>query len=270
MTPIQYCYEKIAAEGSPLYYSIKKVRPEKRDALIIIEAFYQELEDVLLKSSDPDVAHQQLNWWRSEIIKIPQGLACHPVTRAMSDAGLNDVQVYFDIIDGIEQTLAFQSFDTFEDLVVHMMRTGGARELLLIDLLELSEKIPEEIIYQFSMVIELVKYIQCLRHYTRRGLMMFPRDELQKFQVSTELLYAFKTTPEIKNFLTSQVEKITSAYQQANHALTPLMRDQLKHLRARCDLSLATLREIQQSGFTVLENFIQLTPLKMWWVAYRV
>lgn len=270
MTPIQYCYEKIAAQGSPVYYSIKKVRSEKRDALVIVEAFYQELEDVLLKSSDPNVAHNQLNWWRTEVIKIPQGLACHPVTRAMNDAGLTDIHMYFDMIDGIEQALAFQSFDTFEDLVVHMMRTGGARELLLIDLLELSEKIPEEIIYQFSMVIELVKYIQCLRHYIRRGLIMFPRDELQKFQVSTDLLDAYKTTPEIKNLLASQVEKITRAYQQANESLTPLMREQVKHLRARCDLSLATLREIQQSGFTVLENFIQLTPLKMWWVAYRV
>jgi hypothetical protein len=83
-------------------------------------------------------------------------------------------------------------------------------------------------------------------------------------------LHSFKTTPEIKSFLTSQVEKVSRAYSQANDALTPLMRDQLKHLRARCDLSLATLREIQQSGFTVLENFIQLTPLKMWWVAYRI
>jgi phytoene synthase len=269
-TPIQYCYEKVAAHGSPVYYSIKKVKPEKRDGLIIIEAFYQELENVLLKNSDLELAHQQLNWWKSEVIKIPQGLASHPVTRAMSDTGLIDIQRYFDIIDGIEQTLAFQSFDTFEDLVVHIMRTGGARELLLLDLLDLSDKIPQEIIYQYSMVVELVKYIQCLRHYVRRGLIMFSRDELGKFQISTELLQGFKTTPEIKNFLAYQVEKITQAYQKANASLTPLMRDRLKHLRARCDLSLATLREIQRSGFMVLENFIQLTPLKMWWVAYRI
>lgn len=269
-TPIQYCYEKVAAHGSPVYYSIKKVKLEKRDNLIIIEAFYQELENVLLKNSDVELAYQQLHWWKSEVIKIPQGLATHPVTRAMKDANLTDVQRYFDMIDGIEQTLAFQSFDTFEDVVVHIMRTGGARELLLLDLLNLPDKIPQEIIYQYSMVIELVKYIQNLRYYVRRGLMMFPQDELQKFQVSTELLQYFKTTPEIKNFLVSQVEKITLAYQKANASLTPLMRDQLIHLRARCDLAIATLHEIQQSGFTVLENFIQLTPLKMWWVAYRI
>ncbi len=264
-TPIQYCYEKVAAHGSPVYYSIKKVRPEKRDKLIIIEAFYQELENILLKNSDMELAYNQLNWWKGEVIKIPQGLTSHPVTQAMKHVGLIDVQSYFDIIDGIEQTLAFQAFDTFEDLVVHIIRTGGARELLLLDLLELPDKIPEEIIYQCSMVIELVKYIQYLRHYIRRGLVMFPRDELQKFHISTELLQGFKTTPNIQQFLTTQVEKITRAYQQANKAFN----SHTKHLQARCDLSIATLREIQQNGFTVLENFIQLTPLKMWWVAYR-
>src|SRR3990167_6449975 len=258
MKPIQYCYEKIAIQGSPVYYSIKKVKPEKRDAMIIIEAFYQELEDILLKNSDPEVAHQQLTWWRNEIIKIPLGLADHPVARAMSDAGLTDVQIFFDLIDGVEQTLAFQSFETFEDLVVHIMRTGGARELMLMELLDLPEKIPAEIIYQFSMVIELVKYIQYLRHYVRRHLIMFASEELKKFNVSSELLGEYQTTPAIRDLLASQVEKVSQAYTKANEALTPLMREQLKHLRARCDLSLATLKEIQQSGFTVLENFIQL------------
>ncbi len=265
MTPIQYCYEKVAAHGSPVYYSIKKVKPEKRDALIMVEAFYQELEDVLFKNSDFDAAHKQFDWWRGEVIKVPQGLAHHPVAIAMQHAGLTDAHKFFDIIDGIEQTLAFQSFNTFEDLVVHIMRTGGARELLLMDLLEIP--VPEEMIYQCSLVIESVKYIQYLRQYLRRGFIMFPQDELQKFNISNELLCAYKTTSEIKDFLAFQSEKIIRAYEKVQAFL---MRSEFKHLRARCDLSLAALREIQQSGFTVLENFIQLTPLKMWWVAYKI
>lgn len=269
MTPIQYCYKKIAILGSPVYYSIKKIMPEKRDAVVVIAAFYQELISVILDSSDVAIAYQQLHWWRGEIIKIPQKIATHPVCIALQALENIDPQSLFDIVDGIEQTLAFQSFNTFEDVVVHVMRTAGARELLMVALQDPIEKISDETIYQFSLVLELVNYIQHMRAFLRRGLIMFPQNELQQFNVTPELLFAYKTTPAIKNLLHFQVGKIERAYKNACDSLTPQTHASSKYLLVRCDIAMATLRAIQDSGFTVLENYIALTPLKMWWVVYK-
>lgn len=267
MTPIQYCYDKIAVQGSSVYYSLKKIPSQKRDGVVAIAAFYQELMDIVWKSNDEMIASQQLHWWRGEVLRIPQRMAQHPVSLALQNIPSIDIQLVNDVINGVEQTLAFQSFSSFEEVVIHIMRTGGARELLMLDSLGLRNSVSVEAVYQFAMVFELVKYIQSLRVYVRKGLIMFPQDELLKFNVSSDTLQSFKTTPAIKNLLAYQVEKIERAYQQAKETL--VVSNDIKYLLARCDIAMATLHEIKNSGFTVLEHFIELTPLRMWWIAYK-
>ena len=266
MTPINYCYEKIAAQGSPLYFCIKKISADKRDGVVAIATFYQELMDVILNGTDPAVSASQFNWWRNEVLQLMQGSPDHPATIALKQTQVNPERL-LDVIDGLEQNLNLPVFDTFETVVIHIMRTAGVRELMFANVLDL--KISKELIYQLTIVLELVNYIQYLRSYIRRDLIYFPADEMQKFNVSPESLHAFKTTPEIIHLLEYQVEKIDRAYQKACAELTPEMKEQLSYTLSRCDIARATLQEIQSSGFSVLENFIQLTPLRMWWIAYR-
>jgi 15-cis-phytoene synthase len=267
MTPINYCYEKIAAHGSPLYYCVKKISTSSRDAVVAVMAFYDEIMGIILNGTDLHVSYSQLNWWRSEIVKsVTNNYSDHPIIMALNNTHVNP-KALLDIIDGLEQNLNLPPFDTFETQVIHIMRTAGVRELLIAEIA--TEKIPAEIMYQFTIVLELVNYIQNIRCYLRRQLLFFPQDEMSKFNVSAELLYGFKTTPDIVNLLQFQAEKIERAYQKACASLTPTMTKQLSYLLARCDIARATLSEIQASGFTVLEHYIQLTPLRMWWLAYR-
>lgn len=266
MTPINYCYEKIAAHGTPLYFCVKKIFAEKRDGVVAVAAFYQELMDVILNGTDVSVSANQFNWWRNEVMQLLQGTPEHPVTMALKETKVNPERL-LDLIEGLEQNLSSPVFDTFETTVIHIMRTAGVRELMFAEALDL--KISKEIIYQFTMVLELVNYIQYLRHYIRRDLIFFPEDEMRKFNVSTESLRAYKTTPEIVNLLKYQAEKIDRSYQKAYAELTPDTKKQLSYTLSRCEIARATLQEIQNSGFCVLENFIQLTPLRMWWIAYR-
>lgn len=266
MTPINYCYEKIAAGGSPFYYCVKKISTLERDAVVAIAAFYEELTDIILKGSDLQVSINQINWWRSEIVKIATGSPDHPVARALQEKQINP-QSLLNILNGLEETLNVTRFDTFETAVIHIMRTAGAREVLIADVLNVD--ISKEILYQFAIVLDLANYIQYLRQYVRRDFILFPQDEMNQFQVTAESLREYKTTPAIVNLLNYQLEKVERAYQKARNELPPSMSNRLSYLLARCDIAEKTLHELQRSGFTVLENFIQLTPLRMWWIAYR-
>lgn len=264
MTPIQYCYDKIAGEGSPLYFCVKKIPSEKRDGIVAIATFYQELMEVILHSTDQTVAFNQFSWWREEIV---QAEPSHPVVLALRETNIPQEQL-LQIMEGLLENFQLPLFDTFETTVIYLMRTAGVRELLFLE--QLSLTISKEIIYQLMIVIEWVHYIQQLRHYVRKDLIYFPQDEMFKFQVAASDLHAFKTTPNIVKLLEFQVQKIERAYQNACAELTETEKKQLGYTLARCDIALATLKEIQESGFTVLENLIQLTPLRMWWISYRV
>jgi phytoene synthase len=266
MTPIHYCYEKIAKHGTPLYYCSKKISADKRDGVVACAAFYQELLDIILNGTDISVSANQFNWWRDEVVKLMQGSPTHPVTMAMQETKVN-LHRLLDLIDGLAQNLNLPVFDSFETVVIHIMRTVGVRELMFADALELD--VTKEILFQFAIVLELINYIQYLRPYVRCGLIFFPQDEMNQFNVSLSALHQFKTTPEIVNLLKYQVDKVERAYQGASEQLTPGVKKQLSYMISRCEIARATLHEIQNSRFSVLEHFIQLTPLRMWWIAYR-
>lgn len=266
-----YCYEKVAQPDTALYYSLRKLKSNLRDAVVAIHTFYREIETILLECQDHELALVKLNWWRQEIAKLT-AQPNHPVMlllqKNLTDSSLEKIQNrLLKIIDGFEQNSISSHFETFEDVVIHWMRTAGERELVLNELLH-EETISSEIIYQLMLLLELVNYVQYLRLYIRHQVIYFSRDELQKFYVTESMLSEYVTTDAIKKLLQQQVEKIERAYAEMKK-LTREQRKLLSHLITRCEMAYQTLKEIQKSDFCVLENLIKLTPVRYWWIAFR-
>ncbi len=263
MTPKEYCYQKAAPPGSALYFSLRGLTSQQKDALVVIYAFYREIEDITLADADPISAHAKLNWWRSEIDnKHPS----HPIALALQQIADSDSLIK--IIDGLEQNLTFPIFATFEEVVVHLIRTAGIRELLMAKVLLNEEQVEPEIIYQFMLVIELVIYLQHLHRYVRRGIIYFAQDEMQKCKVTEEMLHEYVTTNNIRDLFKLQAEKIEKCYLNLKSALPKNLNPQLSSPISRCEISIAVLQAIKSSDFNVLENFIDITPLRKWWIAF--
>lgn len=264
----KYCYAKAADPRYANYYSLRKLTAVQRDAVVATHAFYREIEDVIFECQDLNLAMTKFNWWRAEVVDMT---SAHPVLVLLrATVPHHDFlgEKLGAIIDGVEQNLALDGFATFSDVVVHFMRTAGERELLLQKILGQEEIIPRETLYQLMLIIEMVNYLQHLHRYVQRGYIFFPADELVQFQVTVKMLQAFKTTPAICKLLQHQAEKVMQAYAQVAKQLTRQQQQQLSHLWVRCEIARATLSEIQASDFTVLENYIGLTPLRYSWIAW--
>lgn len=264
MTPEEYCYKKIAPPGSAIYYSLRKLKSSARNAVVAVLAFYKEIEEVTLDYQDLSVAQAKLNWWRDQIIKIQQGKPDHPVAillqKCMQEQELNPFPL-IEIIDGLEQNLIPQIFNTFEDIIIQIIRTAGARELYIAKMLH-DNPVNAENIYQFTLVIELVYFMQHLRHYVQRGLIFFSQDEMQKFNVNEVELQQYKTTQNIANLVQYQGDKIERSYQLAKEI------KQESNLKIRAEIAMAIWQAIKSENFHVLENFINITPLRCWWISW--
>ena len=294
----QYCYEIAAPPTSGLYYSLRKIPADKRAVVVAIHAFYREIENIIFECHDPQLALVKFNWWRTEITKssnhpvlsILQSLSAlvgadpcvrpdvlveaagrtHGSAPTKADKLRDDVCAnrLEKMLDGFQQIIIPTPFATFEEVVIQWMRTAGERELLIHEILNTEKIVTEEVIYQLMLVIELVNYIQHLRHYTRHHVIYFPQDEMERFGVTAEMLSEYVTTESIKNLLHYQVEKILRAYAVVG-ALSREQKVALRPLLVRCEMARATLRAIQESDFKVLENWINLTPLRFWWIAFN-
>lgn len=262
-------FDKIAREDSPLYFSVRKLSPDVRKVIIAVMAFYKEIEEITLTCKDLTVAQAKLNWWRNEVIKIQDGVPDHPIALRLQQTlplfSISPLRL-FDIIDGLEQNLAFLKFEKFEDVVIHIMRTAGKRELLIADILLGKEQIDLEVIYQFALVIELTHYIQHLRRYVQCGLIYFSEDELQTYRVSEVQLQKCVTTDAIRQLLAFQAEKIERSYLQVRQLLSTPASLLLSNLIIRSKMARANLKVIAKTDYRVLESFICITPLRCWWL----
>lgn len=266
-----YCYEKAAKPDTAFYYSLRKLTPEQRDLVVAVHAFYQEIEDIVFECKDYELALKKFNWWRGEVVQLSLGKPEHPVMLMLQEIvpQVESIQErLLTMIDAIQENLTPAPFATFEDVVIHFMRTAGQRELLVNELLGVDKSISAETIYQLMLVIELVNYLQHLHDYVRREIIYFPLDELMQFRVSNMMLNELKTTEEIKNLLQHQAEKIDKAYEKALQELTRKQRRELSCLLIRCKIAKTLLKEIQASDFKVMESLISLTPLRYWWIAF--
>jgi len=255
----KYCYAQVAKPGGAFYYSLRKLTAEKRDALVAVHALYREITDTLFSSQEPNVTIAKFAWWRNEVMRDQFD---HPVLIFLKQFNLPKENLLA-MIDGIAESLHPAPFATFEDVVIHLMRSAGNRELLL------TQKSSAEIVYQLMLVIELTHYLQHLRFYLQHNVVYFPADELVKFNVTLSMLNQLKMTPQIKNLLLYQIEKIERAYQAAKSALRSDERVELSSLIIRAEMAKVLLKEIQRSDFSMFDQVISLTPIKHWWIAFR-
>jgi phytoene synthase len=272
MTSEEYCFEKAAPVGSAFYYGLQKLSSSERGAIVAIAALYQELNDILYECHDPALAFVKFNWWRGEILKLKTGKSDHPVILTLqkhSEKFHLEPQPFLNMLEGVEQGLNLSPFLTFEEVTLHIIHTTGAREFLMAKVLTRNEIISPENIYSFSLVIALVEYIQHLRRNVARGFVLFGEDELNRFKVTPLMLQSLKTTPEVRQLLDYQFEKIERARKQALQELAAPARQLLNPLILRAEIGWVILQEIKASDYSVMENLITITPLRMWWISYK-
>lgn len=270
MTPEQYCFDKAVQAGSAFYYSLLKLPKSQQAAIAAIAALDLEINEILFECHDPALAYTKFNWWRSEIAKLSLGQPTHPVAIVLQQVCKNftiSPQYFMDMVDGVEQGVEVSHFTTFEDLTIHIMRTVGARELAISAVTSQEQPVTTETVLQLALTLALVDKIQNLNRYVRHGIACFADNELQLFDVTDTQLQALKTTPEIQKLLAYQAYKAEVAYTKVLAGLSSAMRKQHINLLIRCEIALAALRVIRSSQFKVLENWIDITPLRRWWIA---
>lgn len=257
-----YCYQAVAPVGSELYYSLKKIPSNQQDPIVAVYAFYQDIQEVIFKDTEQSIIHARLNWWRNDILSIPSKQCKHPISACLPVCDATFIQHYLDLIDGLEQNRNPTPFLSFEEVVIHVMRTAGLRDRLIATLLYPNKNIDLDLLYSFSLVTELVHYLQSLRRYLRIGKFYFAATDLQRFSVTAEMFYHYQTTPGIRELLKEMSTKIHSAYktlsQESSH----------QYFLTRAKMAMATLQAIQSLDYKVLEQWIQVTPLKLWWVGF--
>jgi phytoene synthase len=273
MTPQDYVQQKAAASGSSFYYAFLFLPPYRRAAITAFYAFCREVDDVVDEVQDPSVAAQKLNWWQMEVQSSFAGNAQHPVMKALmpltADFGIT-AQHLQDVIAGCQMDLNQTRYLDFASLQRYCHLVAGVVGEVAARIFGQSQEETTRYAHQLGLAFQLTNIMRDVGEDALRGRIYLPVNELQQFEVSAKDILERRDSPGFQALMTFQYERAQGLYEQALAALPQVDWRSQKPGLMMASIYRTLLVEIQAAGFPVLRQRVALTPLRKFWLAWKM
>lgn len=273
MTPDQYVQEKAAASGSSFYYAFLFLPKRRRAAITAFYAFCREVDDVVDEVQDPGVAQTKLAWWRTEVARAFAGDPQHPALRALmplaAEFGIEERHLQA-VIEGCRMDLEQSRFLDFTALQRYCHLVAGI--VGEVSALIFGQQDPATTAYahRLGLAFQLTNIIRDVGEDAMRGRIYLPVDELQQFGVQAQELGKRQYSDRFSALMRFQAERAHRLYDEALALLPPADRRSQKPGLMMASIYRTLLREIEADDFRVLHQRISLTPIRKFWLAWKV
>ncbi|MBA2674330.1 presqualene diphosphate synthase HpnD [Ramlibacter sp.] len=273
MTPEQYVQDKAAASGSSFYYAFLFLPPPRRAAITAFYAFCREVDDVVDEVSDPGIADTKLAWWQAEVAKSCAGNPTHPVMRAlvphMAPFGLRQDQLQA-VIEGCRMDLQQTRYLDFPGLKRYCHLVAGVVGEVSARIFGQTQEATTAYAHTLGLAFQLTNIIRDVGEDARRGRIYLPVNELQQFEVKANEVLQRQYSERFTALMRFQAQRAHALYDEALALLPAEDRRAQKPGLMMASIYRTLLREIESDGFQVLHQRVSLTPLRKFWLAWKI
>ena len=267
------CAEITRRSGSSFASAFWMLPKPKRNALHAIYAFCRLADDI---ADDPEVAGDRtalLARWREELDGAYRGKAQHAVGVALSDAVERfrlPEGVFLDLLAGVEFDLADGPIETFDDLRLYCYRVASTVGLLVVRILGFKNPRSLEFAETLGIAVQLTNVLRDVGDDASTGRIYLPRDELERFGVSTGSVLAGHGTDALQPMLRFSAERAASYYERAEDLLPDEDRRSLRPATAMGRIYRALLDELIEREFPCFEQPLRLSKPRRIAIAAKV
>ncbi len=282
MSPQDYVQQKAAASGSSFYYAFLFLPPERRAAITAFYAFCREVDDVVDEVSDPGVAQTKLAWWRGEVAQAFAGQPSHPVTQALMPLAAAygiEARHLLGVIDGCQMDLEQSRYLDFANLQRYCHLVAGLVGEVAARIFGQTQARTTEYAHRMGLAFQLTNIVRDVGEDAVRGRIYLPIDELQRFDVKAHELLKRSAAPgsdaadfewRFRALMAFQCERALRTYEEALALLPDADRRSQKPGLMMASIYRTLLREIAADPMAVLTQRVSLTPLRKFWLAWKV
>ena len=272
-TPEQYAQEKAAASGSSFYYAFLFLPKERRAAITAFYAFCREVDDVVDEATDAGVAGAKLAWWQDEVAKSFAGQPSHPVMQALMPHvlahGLRQDQLQA-VIEGCQMDLEQARYADFRSLQRYCHLVAGVVGEVAAHIFGQTQDATTQYAHKLGLAFQLTNIIRDVGEDAMRGRIYLPVSELQQFEVTANEITRREYSERFTALMRFQAERAHLFYDQALALLPEADRRAQKPGLMMASIYRTLLREIEADGFQVLHQRTSLTPLRKFWLAWKM
>jgi 15-cis-phytoene synthase len=277
MTPQDYVQQKAAASGSSFYYAFLFLPKERRAAITAFYAFCREVDDVVDEISDPTVAATKLAWWAKEVSQsfaVPYSDANrHPVMKAlMPHAAAYKIEEHHlqAVIDGCRMDLEQTRYLDYPTLQRYCHLVAGVVGEVAAQIFGQTEAQTTQYAHKLGQAFQLTNIIRDVGEDAQRGRIYLPVNELQQFDVKSHELSKKAYSDRFTALMQFQAARAHRLYDEAMALLPRADRRTQKPGLMMASIYRTLLREIERDNFQVLHQRTSLTPLRKFWLAWKV
>src|SRR5690606_10704515 len=223
--------------------------------------------------SDPQVARIKLAWWRTELDRMFDGAPEHPVTRALAPHlqayGITRERLHA-VIRGMEMDLEQSRYLDWPGLRTYCWHAAGVVGELSAGIFGYTQA--ETLVYaeKLGLAFQLTNIIRDVGDDARRGRIYLPVDDMQRFNVTAAEIIERKHSDRFVELMRFQTERARQCYREAMLALPEADRRAQRPGLMMAAIYHALLREIERDNWQVLDQRISLTPIRKFWLAWKI
>ena len=273
VSPQTYVQEKTVAAGSSFYYAFLFLPAQERAAITAFYAFCREVDDVVDEVSEAELAATKLGWWAHEVQLAFAGSPSHPVMQALMPHAARfgiEARHLLAIIEGCHMDLHQHRYANREQLQHYCHLVAGIVGEVSARIFGQTQPQTTEYAHRLGRALQLTNIIRDVGEDAMRGRIYLPADELQRFGVSETSLLQRQHSPEFVQMMQFQARQAHQCYDEALALLPAQDRRAQKPGLMMAAIYRDLLREIEKDGFQVLDRRTKLTPLRKFWLAWKV
>lgn len=273
MNPDQYVQDKAASSGSSFYYAFLFLPKERRAAITAFYAFCREVDDVVDEVTDPGVAATKLAWWKTEVHRAFTSQSAHPVMQALmphaKPYGIEERHLQA-VIEGCQMDLDQTRYLDFAGLQRYCHLVAGVVGEVAARIFGQTEERTTEYAHTLGQALQLTNIIRDVGEDAMRGRIYLPISELQQFDVKAHEINKREYSDRFTALMRFQAERAHSLYDKALGLLPDADRHAQKPGLMMASIYRTLLREIESENFQVLHQRISLTPLRKFWLVWKM
>ena len=282
MSPDEYAQQKAAASGSSFYYAFLFLPTDRRAAITAFYAFCREVDDVVDEVHDPGVAQAKLGWWRQEVAQAFGGQPSHPAMQALaphcSVYGIEERHLLA-IIDGCQMDLDQNRYLDFANLRQYCHLVAGVVGEVAALIFGQTQPATTDYAHRLGLAFQLTNIIRDVGEDAVRGRIYLPVNDLQRFDLKAHELLKRGAAPgtdaadferRFRALLDFQCQRALAIYDEALALLPAEDRRAQKPGLMMASIYRTLLQEIAADPLLVLTRRVSLTPLRKFWLAWKV
>jgi 15-cis-phytoene synthase len=237
----------------------------RRQALMVLYALQQELQEVVHDCTDATVALTTLNWWQQQIHELysAKAMPLHPLMQALQPLIAEYALPQSELLTLIKAHFTELTEARFQDrsqLHLYAFQAGMVTGCLGSRILGFTEQQTLEFAGKVGELCQLVKLFSQIGADARQGQLYIPVAMLQEFNVPAHVVLNGRGSAEFTALLNTWLDELKKQFKTVMTLLPAVDKGRQGASLAMLKIASALLREIEQDGVANVVRYQLIVP----------